>query len=61
VKSALHQRSTFMFFVPKYGWFRFEATGRSALEEAASLSSISANLTITRQGALFCARLLILH
>jgi len=66
VKSALHKRSTLCSFSPNTDGSAFEATGRSALEEAASLSSItassiSANLTITRQDALFCTRLLILH
>lgn len=61
MKSALHKRSTLCSFSPNTDGSAFEATGRSALEEAASLSSISANLTITRQGALFCTRLLILH
>jgi len=45
------------FFLPMHGWFRDEAIGWSALEEGFPFR-ISAKLTMTRRGQLFCARLL---
>jgi hypothetical protein len=59
VASTIHLHS----FSPCRHGPRFGASGRSALEDVLpqALSLISANLTMTRQGALFCARLLTLH
>jgi hypothetical protein len=55
-KGAFHQRSTFALSAHAR-MVRDRALGRSALEEVFFIL-ISAKLTMTRAGSLFCARLL---
>jgi len=45
------------FFLPMHEWFAIGRLGRSAVEEVFFIL-ISAKLTMTRAGSLFCARLL---
>jgi len=45
------------FFLPMHGWSRYEASGRSALEEGLPLSCISAKLTMTCQGSLVLCKI----